>query len=238
VITGLVGLRPRADDVLEINPLAPTDPADPHYLKYFRLQDAPYHGRLVTIAWDADGSRYGRQGLVVSVDGQEVATSPTLARLTAPLERKAPTPIARPINLAVNLVVADYPRGAASSGADPKTVHQALDGRVWFYPEMANGWSPGAGQNKAWFEVDFGKPTTVSAAELSFYADGKTLAAPARYRLEAWKDGKWKEVGKVDAPLPNGVDRASWTSVTTPKLRAVFDLAPGKDMRLVEMKVF
>jgi hypothetical protein len=238
VISGLVGLRPRADDVLEVNPLAPSDPTDPHYLKYFRLQDVAYHGRLVTITWDADGSRYGRQGLVVSVDGQEVAASTTLGRLTTPLARKAPAPIVRPIDLAVNLVRSDYPRGAASSGADPKTVHQALDGRVWFFPEMANGWSPGAGLGKAWFEVDFGKPTPVSAAELSFFADDKTLAAPARYRLEAWKDGKWIEVAKAAAPSANGVDRTAWTPVTAMKLRAVFDLSPGKDMRLVEMKVF
>ncbi|MBO9557929.1 MAG: discoidin domain-containing protein [Caulobacter sp.] len=237
IISGLVGLRPRADDVLEVNPLAPTDPADPNYLKYFRLQDVAYHGRLVTIAWDADGSRYGRRGLVVSVDGKEVAASPILARLTAPLARKAPAPMARPIDLAVNLVRSDYPRGAASSGADPKTVHQALDGRVWFFPEMANGWSPGV-VGEAWFEVDFGKPTAVNSAELSFYADDKTFAAPARYRLEAWKDGKWVEVARAGAPLANGVDRTTWASVTASKLRAVFDLAPGKDMRLVEMKVF
>lgn len=238
VIAGLVGLRPRADDMLEVNPLAPSDPADPHFLKYFRLQDVAYHGRLVTIAWDADGSRYGRQGLVVSVDGQEVAAGPALGKLTVPLAREAPAPIARQIDLAVNLVRSDYPRGAASSGADPKTVHQALDGRVWFFPEMANGWSPGAGIGKAWFEVDFGKPTPVAAAELSFFADDKAFAAPARYRLEAWKDGRWVEVAKSGAPPANGVERTAWTSVTASKLRAVFNLAPGKDMRLVEMKVF
>jgi hypothetical protein len=238
IISGLVGLRPRADDVLEINPLAPADPADPNFLKYFSLQDAPYHGHLVGVSWDADGSRYGRQGLVVTVDGQEVAASPSLTRLTVPLARKASQPIARPIDLAVNLVRSDYPRGSASAGADPKTVHQALDGRVWFFPEMANGWSPGVGEKQPWFAVDFGKPVSVRAAELSFFADDKGLAAPARYRLEVWRDGKWVEVAKVPAPLANGVDRTAWAPVTTTKLRAVFDLAPGKDMRLVEMKVF
>jgi hypothetical protein len=238
VFTGLVGLRPRADDVLEVNPLAPADPADPHFLKYFRLQDVAYHGRLVTIAWDADGSRYGRQGLAVSVDGKVVAASPTLARLTAPMTRKAPAPIARPIDLAVNLVRSDYPRGSASSGDDPATVHQALDGRVWFFPEMANGWSPGPDATSPWFEVDFGKPTRVSSAELSFFADDKALAAPKGYRLETWIDGNWAAVAKTDAPFANGVTASRWTPVTTTRLRAVFDPAPGKDMRLVEMKVF
>lgn len=238
VISGLVGLRPRADDVLEVNPLAPSDPADPNFLKYFSLQDTPYHGHLVGIAWDADGSRYGRRGLVVTVDGREVAASPTLARITVPLARKPAAPIARPIDLAVNLVRSDYPKGSASTGDDPKTVHQALDGRVWFFPEMPNGWSPGAGQAQPWFAVDFGKSVSVRSAELSFFADGKVLAAPKAYRMEAWIGGKWVETAKVAAPLDNGVDRTTWKPVTTSKLRAVFDLAPGKDMRLVEMKVF
>jgi hypothetical protein len=46
------------------------------------------------------------------------------------------------------------------------------------------------------------------------------------------------EVAKVSTPLANGVDRTAWAPVTTSKLRAVFDLVPDKDMRLVEMKVF
>jgi len=238
IISGLVGLRPRADDVLEVNPLAPNDPADPNFLKFFSLRDAPYHGHRIGIAWDADGSRYGRQGLVVTVDGRQVAASPTLTKVTVRLARKPAAPIARPIDLAVNLVRSDFPRGEASAGADPKTVHQALDGRVWFFPEMANGWSPGLGQAQAWFAVDFGRPTSVRSAELSFFADDQGLAAPKGYRLEAWIDGKWIEVAKASAPLANGVDRTGWKPVTTSKLRAVFDLAPSKDMRLVEMKVF
>jgi hypothetical protein len=238
VISGLVGLRPRADDVLEVNPLAPSDPTDPHFLRYFALQDAPYHGHRVSIVFDADGRRYGRKGLVVSVDGKVVASAPTLARITVPLARKPAAPIARPIDLAVNLVRSDYPKGSASAGDDPKAVHQALDGRVWFFPEMANGWSPGTGQAQPWFAVDFGKPVSVRAAELSFFADGKVLAAPRAYRLEAWIGGKWVETAKVAAPLDNGVDRTTWKPLTTSRLRAVFDPAPGKDMRLVEMKVF
>ncbi|CAN5503522.1 hypothetical protein BH10PSE4_BH10PSE4_14830 [soil metagenome] len=238
VISGLVGLRPRADDVLEINPLAPSDPIDPNFLTWFALRDAPYHGHLVSVTFDADGRHYGRKGLVVSVDGVEVAAAPTLAKLVVPLARTAPAEIARPIDLAVNLVRSDFPRGQASAGATPTSLHQALDGRVWFFPEMANGWSPGVGQKQPWFTVDFGKPVLVSSAELSFLADDKGLAAPTAYRLQAWRDGQWSEVSKAPSPRANGVDRATWTPVTTSKLRAVFDLKPGHDMRLVELKVF
>lgn len=43
VITGLVGLRPRADDTLEVNPQVP-DSWD-----YFALEDVAYHGHNVSI---------------------------------------------------------------------------------------------------------------------------------------------------------------------------------------------
>src|SRR5262249_10352837 len=44
IITGLVGLRPRADDAVEVNPLVPDGTWD-----YFCLDDAPYHGHSLTI---------------------------------------------------------------------------------------------------------------------------------------------------------------------------------------------
>ena len=44
IITGLVGLRPRADDVIEVNPLLPRDTWD-----YFCLDNVKYHSRLMTI---------------------------------------------------------------------------------------------------------------------------------------------------------------------------------------------
>ncbi|MDT8389331.1 MAG: glycoside hydrolase family 2 TIM barrel-domain containing protein [Lentisphaeria bacterium] len=81
IITGLVGLRPRPDDVLEINPLLPDNIWD-----YFCLDRLPYHGRLLTIRWDRTGQRYNMgKGLTVSVDGEGVARSETLSRITASL---------------------------------------------------------------------------------------------------------------------------------------------------------
>jgi ribulose 1,5-bisphosphate carboxylase large subunit-like protein len=53
VITGLVGVRPRADDVVEVNSLVPEG-----RWHWFCLDRLPYHGRLLTILWDKDGSKY------------------------------------------------------------------------------------------------------------------------------------------------------------------------------------
>ena len=81
LITGLVGLHPRADDTIEISPLLPPD-AWP----WFCLEGVRYHGREVTILWDRDGSRFGQgKGLILKVDGKEIGRAPRLERMTAPL---------------------------------------------------------------------------------------------------------------------------------------------------------
>ena len=81
IITGLAGLRPRADDTLEINPLVPDDALD-----YFALDGVPYHGRSVTILYDKTGERYRRgRGLIVLIDGKDVARAQTPQRITTAL---------------------------------------------------------------------------------------------------------------------------------------------------------
>jgi hypothetical protein len=75
IITGLIGLRPRADDTVEVNPLATWD--------WFCLDGVPYHGRLLTILWDKTGQHFGRgQGLRVFADDREIAHAPALGRVT------------------------------------------------------------------------------------------------------------------------------------------------------------
>ncbi|MFQ6132885.1 MAG: glycosyl hydrolase family 65 protein [Armatimonadota bacterium] len=86
VITGLVGLRPRADNVLEVNPLLPEGTWD-----YFCLDNVRYHRRTVTILYDRTGDKYGKgKGLRVFADGREVAACPTIERVTAELAGGAP----------------------------------------------------------------------------------------------------------------------------------------------------
>jgi len=80
IISGLVGLRPRSDDTVEVRPLVPET------WDYFCLDRVRYHGRALTILYDKSGERYGRgKGLRVLADGREIAASSTLSRVTAPL---------------------------------------------------------------------------------------------------------------------------------------------------------
>jgi len=76
VITGVVGLRPRADNVVEVNPLVPAAAWD-----WFALDRVPYHGRMLSILWDRDGTHFHRgKGLRVFADGKEIGRSATLSR--------------------------------------------------------------------------------------------------------------------------------------------------------------
>ncbi len=55
VITGLAGIVPRPDDILEKSPLFPEE------WDYFCLEGVGYRGHLVTIVWDRTGARYGEK---------------------------------------------------------------------------------------------------------------------------------------------------------------------------------
>jgi hypothetical protein len=69
LITGVVGLRPRADDMLDLQPLLPEGT-----WHWFCLDGLRYHGRDLTIVWDGEGKQFGRgAGLAVFVNGKEIA---------------------------------------------------------------------------------------------------------------------------------------------------------------------
>ncbi len=78
IITGLVGLRPRPDPVVEVNPLLPSGTWD-----FFCVDRLSYHGHTLTILWDRTGERYGRgKGLLVFSDGKLIAKSEGLLKAT------------------------------------------------------------------------------------------------------------------------------------------------------------
>lgn len=78
LITGLVGLRPRADEIIEVNPLLPAGKWD-----WFCLDNILYHQKVVTIIWDRTGVKYKKgKGLSVWVNGKKVAAAATLKKIS------------------------------------------------------------------------------------------------------------------------------------------------------------
>jgi len=81
IISGLVGLRPRADNVIEVNPLVPAEMWD-----WFCLDNVLYHGQIITILWDSTGEKYNKgKGLRIFANGKEIAKSDTLGRIRGQL---------------------------------------------------------------------------------------------------------------------------------------------------------
>ena len=81
IISGLVGLRPRPDDIVEVNPLVPADMWD-----WFCLDNILYHGRIITIVWDKTSRKYNKgKGLRVFSNGKQIAQSDNLAQVTGQL---------------------------------------------------------------------------------------------------------------------------------------------------------
>lgn len=77
IINGMVGLRPRQDAKIEVHPLIPEDKWE-----WFCLDNVKYKGKIVTIFWDKNGSKYNKgEGLHVLVDGNEVARSKRLEKI-------------------------------------------------------------------------------------------------------------------------------------------------------------
>jgi hypothetical protein len=81
LITGLIGLRPREDNKVELNPLLPAGKWN-----WFALDGLPYHGHLLAVVYDRTGKKYGRgRGLMLYVDGKKIAGRKDLGPLGATL---------------------------------------------------------------------------------------------------------------------------------------------------------
>jgi hypothetical protein len=224
IITGLVGIKPRADDTVEIFPLTPET------WDYFALDQVPYRGRTLSVLWDKGGTRYGRgAGLRILADGKQIAASPRLERLTGKLppapEGKKPGP--RQVNFAVNNDSHYFPRVTASY-TDPQTsLAKLVDGNYWYSVSPPNRWTTEGSPNEAdWCAIDFGAPRRIHTVKLYFLDDGAGVVAPVALELETWDGEKWRPVpNQTRSPQKPAGRRANWIRFPereTTKVRARF----------------
>jgi hypothetical protein len=77
IITGLMGLRPRNDNIIEINPLIPKNMWD-----YFCLDNVLYHNKILTLVWDKYGDKYNRgKGFMLFIDGELMSQKQTIGKI-------------------------------------------------------------------------------------------------------------------------------------------------------------
>jgi hypothetical protein len=192
VVTGLCGIRPSDSDTLIVNPLID------HSIKYFCLDGVQYHGHNITVAYDADGTKYKLgKGLTVFVDGKRselIQKENKTAVIVGAAVIKHSIPESK--NYALNIERKGYPIPSASINTNPDTsLYQAIDGRAWYFTEITNRWTTaGSTLNKDWYALDLGEPHKISSVRIYLVADGKLFDIPDNISIEYKYDGDWKPV--------------------------------------------
>lgn len=185
VITGLIGLVPRADNVIEISPIIPAS------WNYFALENVAYHGHLLTILYDADGNRYhAGSGLSIFVDGVKIFNGKhTQAKVQLPksvsqlgksngppghmpLPPRSKSAVI-PVNIAANpLGLGAYPLANATYTFPLDDPYKAIDGFLFYNTIPDNRWtnyqSPHPNDT---LQITFPRPRNFSSVTLAVYSD-------------------------------------------------------------------
>lgn len=241
VITGLVGLRPRADDSVEVNPLAPPE------WPWFALDEVSYHGRRLAVLWDRDGARYGRgRGLMVLADGRVIAHRPELGRIVAYLgPPRIPATPPREINLAVNNGRGAFPWVEVSYAAPEHPPTWLLDGNYWYHTAPANRWTTrGSPNRRDTVTVDFGIERQIHRLTLYPLDDGPAgpVRAPAAFEVEVWQGGRWvrpsSEQRQPAQPAGRRANHARFAPLATSRIRVVVTPREGAAVGLSELEAW
>jgi hypothetical protein len=240
VITGLVGLHPRADNLVELRPLAPET------WDYFALDNVPYHGHKLAIIWDRTGKRYGQgAGLHVLASGKKLSSRPDLGKLTAKLPPTPQPSQSKPIlvNFAVNNDGTEFPRVSASY-TNPKTpLSKVNDGNYWYTQHPPNRWTCASSGNASdWCQIDLGTSRKLHTIKLYVLDDGKDIVAPAKMDVQFWNGSKWQEIpGQKRMPVqPTGhtANVISFPELAATKIRVVLTHGKGGSSGLTEFETW
>jgi hypothetical protein len=155
------------------------------------LKDVKYHGHDITVVFDRNGEKYKvGKGLTVFVDGRISEIVNGKVYIGKPVLRPAER---RKENFALNIMKTGFPKPSASVNNEPDTsMFQAIDGRIWYFPEIINYWSSfGSMTTKDWYAVEFDKEKSVSQIKLYLYTDNKTFFVPDSITVEYGNGEKW-----------------------------------------------
>jgi hypothetical protein len=226
--------------------------------------------RLTHLVWDpATGAvelTEGAEGTVWHSVSDHDAVAPVEVALTGDrvvdMFQKAGVDIApqRGVRPTPNLAPAATPSASFVDPAEDTTAYPAtslaapLDGATINLPFWG---SAGSGEDQDWYELDFGKPTTLSEVKLYFFHDRLTMGVPdqhrvvtdsnryrepALYTVQVWReDAGWVDVrDQLRTPTyPRAnYNRVEFRSVTAERMRILMTHRPGYGTGLKEVQVF
>ncbi|KAF2722626.1 hypothetical protein K431DRAFT_283762 [Polychaeton citri CBS 116435] len=182
IITELLGLVPRSDDILQVDPIVPSD------WTYFALENVPYHGFLITVVYDRNGDRYNvGSGLTIYANGKKIHNDTALsATVQLPSTRSvqsnfdsASAPI--DVNIAVNPLTlfpdrqaSAWPRANASYTWQNDDPYRAIDGFIFYDEDPDNRWTnfdaDGAHVNDT-LTIQLQRPHEITGVALAIFTD-------------------------------------------------------------------
>jgi hypothetical protein len=179
------------------------------------------------VIYDRDGTKYkSGKGVTVYLDGKKTA----LIQKQSKYEVVIGPPIAtgyskQSADFALNITRKDFPAPSASVNSVPDSLYQAIDGRIWYFPEISNRWSTfGSNSPTDWFALDFGEAHEASIVKIYLYADGKTFAVPDSLSIEYKNGDHWLPV----RPKESNPAKLAGNTVNT----VVFDKVSASGIRL------
>ena len=240
IVTGLVGIRLRDDEVLEVVPLAPES------WDYFALDNVMYRGRWIAIVWDKSGRRYGLgPGLHLFVNSRKAASAASLQRLTAELPEVTPDAEqeTRRVNFAVNNDGHYCPRVTASYTGPGTSTAKLIDGNYWYHQSPPNRWTcEGSPNSSDWVAIDFGIPRSIDTIKLHVLDDGKEIVPPEKIAAQIWSDGQWRDVKEIERkpiePTGRRANTIGLEPVETSRLRIELTHKPGSFSGLSEIEAW
>lgn len=117
-----------------------------------------------------------------------------------------------------------------------------MDGKLWFteVPENTR-WSNYSSPNPQDYRgVDFGVPTDVSDLRFYGYDDGGGVRPAAAYTTQYWTGSAWADVPhqlhSPQTPVGNGLNRITFPSLSTSKVRLLFTNPPVSFVSVSELQ--
>jgi hypothetical protein len=191
IITGFCGIRPSESDTIDLNPLIDES------IDYFCLDGIRYHGRKLTVIYDKDGNKYKKgKGLTVLIDNKKADLIKENNKYKVVIGKPVKNNSSKqPINYALNIQKTGYPIASASVNSITDSLNQAIDGRIWYFPEITNHWmTKGSTSATDWFAVDFGSTKEISTIKVYLFADDKQYALPDSISFEYHNGSDWMPV--------------------------------------------
>lgn len=226
---------PQSDDSLVISPIVPSD------WTWFGIQDLNYHGRRVTILYDADGTRYSKGiGLTVIVDNEQVHQG---------LDMKAtvqmPPPRVQDKRVLVNIAanpngIGHWPLVNASYTFEKDWAYKAIDGVVYYDQEPDNRWTNYQSPNdNDTLTITFPRSRNISSVTLAVYSDsGRNGTTDLPAKLEIWGSSGLLATRFEADLIANDRSEIKFEETETSFVAINMHNKPGKFVGLCEVEVW